>query len=265
MDPFQIIKPFLKIFWWFLPIIIIGILKTSRAKGYFGELLVRLLAGFMLDKNIYHRVNNVTLPTPDGTTQIDHIFISRFGIFVIETKNMRGWIFGGEDQAQWTQKIYKQTFKFQNPLRQNFKHTKTLETALQIPLDTIHSVVTFIGDSSFKTYMPRNVTHGIHFISYIKSFKERVFTESQVKDLLLKIESVRFAPTLAVHMDHVQNLKTRSNPNAERRCPKCGSILVLRTIKSGEKVGQQFWGCSAFPKCRLTQNLISRGKTPGRP
>jgi len=256
MDPFQIIKPFLNIFWWFIPIvIIIGILKTPWIKGYFGELLIRLLASFMLDKNIYHRVSNVTLPTPDGTTQIDHIFVSRFGIFVVETKNMKGWIFGGEDQAQWTQKIYKQTFKFQNPLRQNFKHIKALEAALQISPGTIYSVITFIGDSTFKTKMPPNVTHGIHFISYIKSFRDPVFTENQVNDILLRIESRRFAPTLAVHKEHVQNLKTRSDPNAERHCPKCGSILVLRTVKSGERAGQKFWGCSAYPKCRVIQHV----------
>lgn len=51
---------------------------------------------------------------------------SRFGIFAIETKNMQGWIFGSKRQAEWTQKIYKRTFKFQNPLRQNYKHTKAL-------------------------------------------------------------------------------------------------------------------------------------------
>lgn len=256
MDPFQIIKPFLNILWWFVPIVvIIGILKTPWVNGYFGELLVKLFASVNLDKNTYHRVDNVTLPTLDGTTQIDHIFVSRFGIFVIETKNMKGWIFGGEEQAQWTQKIYKQTFKFQNPLRQNFKHIKALEAALQISPTAIHSVVTFIGDSTFKTNMPPNVTHGKHFISYIKSFRDPVFTESQVNDILSRIQSSRFVPKLAVHQEHVQNLKTRSNPNAERRCPKCGNLLVLRSVKSGERAGQQFWGCSAYPKCRVIQNV----------
>lgn len=256
MDFSPIINVVLKALWWFIPVVIvIGILKSPWGKGYLGELLVRILARFMLDKNTYHRVHNVTLPTPDGTTQIDHIFVSCFGIFVVETKNMQGWIFGGENQAQWTQKIYKQSFKFQNPLRQNFKHVKALEAALQVPSDKIHSVVTFVGGSTFKTDMPRNVTYGAGFISYIKSFGERVFTENQVSDLLCRIESGRIAPTFAVHREHVQNLKNRSNTNADRRCPKCGSPLVLRTVKSGERAGQQFWGCSTYPKCRVMQNV----------
>ncbi len=251
-----IINVFIKVLCWLLPfVIVIGILKSPWCKGHFGELIVRLFTRFMLDKDTYHRVHNVTLTTPDGTTQIDHIFVSRFGIFVLETKNMQGWIFGRESQAQWTQKIYKKSFKFQNPLRQNYKHVKALENALQIPPETIHSVVTFVGESTFKTKMPPNVTSGRGFISYIKSFREPVFTENQVSDLLRRIESGRLAPTLAVHREHVTNLKTRSNPNANRRCPKCGKPLVLRRVRSGERAGQQFWACSAFPKCRVTQSL----------
>lgn len=221
MDFSTIIDQVPKGFWWVIPIVIvIGIFKSPWGKGYLGEMLVRILARFMLNKDTYHRVHNVTLPTSDGTTQIDHIFVSRFGIFALETKNMQGWIFGGENQAQWTQKIYKKSFKFQNPLRQNFKHVKALEAALQIPPDTIHSVVTFVGGSTFKTDMPANVTYGAGFISYIKSFREQAFTENEVSDLLCRIESGRLAPTFSTHRKHVQNLKHRSNLNADRRCPK---------------------------------------------
>lgn len=255
MDFSPIINEVLKTLWWLVPLaIIIGLFKAPLVRGYFGELLVRFLAWLMLDKNAYHRVHNATLPTPDGTTQIDHVFVSRFGIFVLETKNMQGWIFGGEHQAQWTQKIYKQSFKFQNPLRQNFKHVKALEAALQVPPDTIHSVVTFIGDSTFKTDMPANVTHGAGFISYIKSFREAVFSEAQVKMLVRNLQSGRLAPTLATHRKHLHKLQTRSDPNAERRCPKCGNPMILRTAKTGPRAGHPFWGCSAFPKCRMIQN-----------
>jgi Nuclease-related domain len=64
-------------------------IQITSGQGLLGELLVRLLAQFMLDKNTYHRVHNVTLLSPDGTTQIDHVFVSRFGIFVLETKYMQ--------------------------------------------------------------------------------------------------------------------------------------------------------------------------------
>ena len=256
LDYSLIIQTFLKHFWWLIPIaLIIGFLKSPVGKGYVGEMLVRLAAWLFLDKRTYRRVHNVTLATPDGTTQIDHVFLSRFGIFVVETKNMQGWIFGGENQAQWTQKIYRRTFKFQNPLRQNFKHVKALEATLQIQSDTIHSVVSFVGGSTFKTSMPSNVTRGAGFVAYIKSFRNQVFSESQVGELLQRLESGRLAPTLKTHREHVQNLRSRSNPTAERLCPKCGNPLILRNARSGAGTGRQFWGCSAYPKCRVIQNI----------
>jgi len=61
--------------------------------------LVNLSARHFLDKSRYHLIKNVTLPTEDGTTQIDHILISEFGVFVVETKNMKGWTFGSATQG----------------------------------------------------------------------------------------------------------------------------------------------------------------------
>ena len=106
-------------------------------------------AQLFLPKDEYYLIKDVTLLTDDGTTQIDHIIVSRYGVFVIETKNMKGWIFGSANQKTWTQKIYKHTHKFQNPLHQNYKHVKTLEALLDIPSSAIHSLVVFVGDSRF--------------------------------------------------------------------------------------------------------------------
>ncbi|WP_338521475.1 NERD domain-containing protein [Pseudomonas batumici] len=243
-------------FGWLIPLILLfGLLKSPWAKGQIGELRVRLFAHWQLDKQTYRRLHNVTLNTSDGTTQIDHVFLSPYGIFVLETKNMSGWIFGSEQQPQWTQKLYKRTFKFQNPLRQNYKHLKALEATLGADSKHLHSVITFVGGSTFKTQMPANVTQGIGFIRYIKSFQQRVFTETEVDVLMHALQTSRRTPSLATHREHVQNLKRRSDPTAERQCPKCGSTLVIRTVNAGPKAGQQFWGCSMFPKCRVRQGL----------
>ena len=80
--------------WYLLPLfIVVAIIKSAWFKGVIGELLVNFLLSKFLDKEQYHLIKNVTLPTDDGTTQIDHIVVSQFGVFVIETKNMKGWIF----------------------------------------------------------------------------------------------------------------------------------------------------------------------------
>ena len=81
----------------------------------------------------YHLLNNLTLPDQDGTTQIDHVLVSTKGVFVIETKNYAGWIFGDEKSKQWTQVIYRVKSKFQNPIRQNFKHLKSDPEPIGLP------------------------------------------------------------------------------------------------------------------------------------
>jgi len=136
--------------WYLIPIFIFAIvIKSAWFKGVIGEWQVNLLIKFFLNKNDYHLIKNVTLPTDDGTTQIDHIIVSKFGIFVVETKNIKGWIFGSENQKQWTQQIFKHKTKFQNPLHQNYKHVKTLEAFLNAKNNSIFSVIIFIGDSTF--------------------------------------------------------------------------------------------------------------------
>lgn len=256
MNTLAILQPLFGTLIWLLPLmLVVGLLRTPWFKGWFGERLVRVFAHYQLDRALYRRLHDVTLSTPDGTTQIDHVFISPFGIFVVETKNMRGWIFGGEQQAQWTQQIYKQRFRFQNPLRQNYKHLKALEVLLGVAPEHLHSVIAFVGDSTFKTAMPANVTQGIGFVRYIKSFRQAVFSAEQVEAMLQTLQAGRCAPTRATQREHVQRLKQRSDPTTSRQCPRCGSPLVIRTIKSGPKAGQQFWGCSTFPKCRTTQPL----------
>ena len=112
---------------WVVPLMVVAALLGSPwGKGHVGEWFVRFMLRWQLDKAVYFPLHNVTLTTPDGSTQIDHVIVSRFGIFAIETKNMQGWIFGSERQAEWTQKIFKRSFRFQNPLRQNYKHTRAL-------------------------------------------------------------------------------------------------------------------------------------------
>jgi restriction system protein len=263
MPPMDFTTPIIQAFaqaWWLFAIpVILGLLFALLAlpavKGYFGELLVRVSARRLLDREVYFPLNNVTLRTRDGTTQIDHVIVSCYGIFVIETKNMRGWIFGGENQPQWTQKIFRRSFRFQNPLRQNYKHAKAVEETLRIPAETVHSVVVFVGGAVFKTPMPENVTRGVGFARYIRSFCEPVFSEHDARAFVSLLESGRLTPSAQTHREHVAHLQQRADPTADRVCPACGSPMVIRTTRRGDRAGQQFWGCSAYPKCRVTQAI----------
>lgn len=201
-----IFKPLL----WLLPLLILGvILKSAWFKGKMGERAVKKLIGRCLDPLTYREFSDVTILTEDGTTQIDHIYVSPFGIFVIETKNMSGWIFGSKNQAQWTQSIYRKKFKFQNPLRQNYKHIKALESLLGLPQRTFKSIVVFTGDCTFKTEMPDEVCTRSNLIAYIQSIDIRVLSDSKIAGICDKIQTQRLAQSYRVNRDHVSNLKRR--------------------------------------------------------
>ncbi len=239
-------------FWYLIPLFLfVGVSRTPWFKGYMGELVVNLATRFLLDKKQYHLIKNVTLPTEDGTTQIDHIIVSRFGVFVIETKNMKGWIFGSANQPYWTQQIFRHKSKFQNPLHQNYKHLKTLEAILDINPAHIHSLIVFVGDSTFKTNMPENVTYAGGYIRYIKSRQEAVLSDVEVRLAIQKIEHGRLSQSIKTNVEHVSHVKTVIEKKAsEPNCPKCSGRMVQREVKKGKNLGKRFWGCTRFPKCR---------------
>ena len=257
MDFTPILNQIYGTLWYLIPLfVIVTLFKSAWFKGVVGEFIVNLSAKLFLDKEKYHLIKNVTLPTENGSTQIDHIIVSKYGIFVVETKNMKGWIFGSPNQKTWTQKIYKHSSKFQNPLHQNYKHTKTLESLLELNEERIFSVIVFVGDSTFKTEMPENVTHGKGYIRFIKSKVQHVFTELEVKEITSKIKSGRLTPSFKTNREHVKHVKTivEKKENSQS-CPKCGEEMVLREVKKGQNIGNKFWGCSSFPKCRGVVNV----------
>jgi restriction system protein len=226
----------------------------SFIKGWAGELQGTLAHKVFLNSNVYEDINNITLPTANGTTQIDHVIVSRFGIFVVETKNMSGWIFGDEHGAQWTQLFPGgKKYPFQNPLHQNHKHVKTLQEFLGIAEEKFFSVVMFWGDAEFKTPMPPNVmTRG--YMRYIKSKMDVLFTGEEMDEIILAIKTGRLPRTWATGRGHVAGLKERFA--SATICPKCGGALVLRTKKAGADAGSPFYGCSKFPACRYVGKIV---------
>ncbi|MGR5428242.1 NERD domain-containing protein [Vibrio harveyi] len=242
--------------WYLVPLlIIVSVFKSRWLKGVFGEFLVNRLLS-KLPESDYTLIKDVTLPTSDGTTQIDHIVVSKYGVFVVETKNMKGWIFGSARQKQWTQKIYRHSSKFQNPLHQNYKHIKALETLLGCSEEHLHSVIVFIGDSTFKTEMPPNVTYARGSIRYIQQFNEIVFSDKDYARLTESINQIKLKRGIITDLKHRKHVKEVVTFKASsNQCPRCGSEMVLRETKRGENIGKQFWGCSTFPKCRAVKQF----------
>ena len=223
----------------------------SFFKGWFGEVKTTFWMWVSLDSQTYNRFHDTIIPSDNGTTQIDHILVSRYGIFIIETKNKAGWIFGSEDQAQWTQVIYGKKYSFQNPLRQTYRQKKVLAQFIQVDESHIHNVIYFAGDSKFKTQLPSNVLNsGIG--SYIKSFGDLVLSQDEVYRIIAKIGQHTNESQIS-NSDHVRSLRERHSSTTN--CPKCGAGLKLREAKSGSRAGLRFLGCENYPRCRFTRNV----------
>jgi len=219
-------------------------------KGWVGEALGAFAHWAHLDKTVYTALNNVTLQTPNGTTQIDHVIVSRFGLIVVEAKNIDGWIFGDANSPQWSIVKPGRKFRMQNPLHQNYRHVRTIVDFLQVEDSKVHSLVMFWGECKFKTEMPSNViSEG--YATYIKSFTEVVFTESKVAALVAALRAGAMPKSWATRKVHLASLDSRHT--STDTCPRCGSPLVTRVARSGPKAGSKFYGCTAYPKCRHTK------------
>lgn len=191
----------------------------SNFKGWFGEKMTAVGMFLSLNKSTYKRFHDVIINAPDGTTQIDHVIISPYGIFVLETKNMKGWIFGSEKDSKWTQSLYKKKHTFQNPLRQNYRHTKCLSEFLDLPHEMMHSIVFFIGECKLKSRLPGNVmTSGV--ASYIKGFKDVILTDQQISDALTKINALKNVRSLN-NKTHLKSLEERHSD--KQKSPEVGS------------------------------------------
>ncbi|BDU55730.1 nuclease-related domain-containing protein [Limnohabitans sp. TEGF004] len=158
----------------------------------------------------YHLLNHITLKLKDGTTQIDHILVSRFGVFVIETKHYNGWIFANAKQATWTQVLYRQKFKFQNPIFQNMRHVEAVKNILDfLPSSCVQSLVVFTGNAKFKTDIPPGVFTASELIKYLRNHVDEAMSVNRLQFCVGRIETARLAVSREIDLEHVKNLEHR--------------------------------------------------------
>lgn len=125
--------------------------KIMFDKGHRGEFLTYK---YLEKVNGYSKIlANAYIPKEDGkTTEIDLIFVHQKGIYVIESKNYSGWIFGDENSKSWMQTFpngYKQ--RFYNPIWQNNTHIKHLNNLLNhLDREYFKSIIVFSERCSIK-------------------------------------------------------------------------------------------------------------------
>lgn len=212
----------------------------------------------------YVALNDLLLPTRYGTTQIDHIVVSPYGIFVIETKNYKGWIFGHENSEQWKQSLLgkktvwgwlSEQHHFRNPIKQNMSHARAVKSLLSDIGDfTIYPMVVFSDRADLNITTPNHcVINWSNLRQTIKSIKTVCISQENIQKIVARLTTANNIQPEA-RENHIRNVQTTQmnvvSAIANRTCPKCGRALVQRSGKYGE-----FLGCSNYPKCTFTHKI----------
>ena len=183
--------------------------SMAEKKGDVGEQIVKVAVLSKLDAAQYRHFSNLIIPAPNGTTQIDNIVVSPFGVFVIEAKYFQGWIFGGAKQEKWTHTLSRfEKYAFPNPIRQNYGHIKALARLLRQPESRFHSVIVFAHrNCQLKTELPANVCLQHNFIEYIQGFTNSIVDDAALARIHAVLQQPEWQATEDKKAAHVERLK----------------------------------------------------------
>ncbi len=228
-----------------LVILIICVVYSRRpeTRGKHGENRVRTIIGETI-KNQQYVINDLIVANNGTTSQIDHIVINPRGVFVIETKNYSGEIYGSENQHEWTQVLAYGTVKnkLYNPLKQNATHVYHVKRIVgNLP---IFSLVVFVQNNTYN--IDANNVIPLSELKKVLRLGKTVLNTSQMETAYNLLLASRAEISTK---QHVQNIKAQQWNVEHGICPRCGGRLVLRDGKYG-----QFWGCSNYPKCKFIKN-----------
>ena len=223
-----------------------------KLRGHLGEKKVKRILD-LLPKEDYKVFNDILINSENGLTQIDHVLISIYGVFVIETKNMKGKIYGSPVTNEWTKYSSGRKVVFKNPIHQNYGHAKAIQTLLQIDASKIINLVVLAGSAELQFEGGEQVAYIRDLRDFVLSHKTELFTPAQLDELSYMLGEANLKTSKSRH-EHMQQKRKKAKEKAEKNdaliCPRCNGKLVLRHGKYGE-----FYGCSNFPQCKYTKNV----------
>ena len=172
------------------------VIKNQGDKGAYGEWLTEYMFGNNNLKGYCKSLHNIYVPYKGRTSEIDVLLVHKKGIFVIESKNYSGWIFGNEQQRYWTQCLpNKEKNKFYNPIMQNATHINALSQYLDINKYNMKSFIVFSERCELKK-IPNNTEEYIilkrdRLLRNIRTeieVRQDIFTENEVDEIIAKLQ-----------------------------------------------------------------------------
>ena len=235
------------LFWLLMIFALLSTIFYKKLSGFMGEFWVKTELN-KLPKDKYVVFNDIFIKSSKGTHQIDHIVISKFGIFVVEMKNYDGLITGDEYKDKWTQHLGRNKYYFNNPIHQNYGHIKALQELLNLVESNFVSIVCISNRAKVRV-KSKNVVQLDYINDLIKSFEKEIVNTDlvEIKELL-ETKNIKDKSARKMHVRNIKsNIKDKEIKEKNMICPKCGNKLIERNGKYGE-----FIGCSNYPKCKYT-------------
>lgn len=193
-----------------LTLLILGILIDiyyPKFRGFMGEFWLKLELK-KLPKNKYKLLNDIMIEDEKGTHQIDHIVLSKYGIFVIEMKNYYGLIIGNQYKEKWYQYLGKNKYTFHNPMYQNYGHIKALSNVLKLNEELFIPITCFSNQVKLKVTSNKPVVQVDTINRNILKYTEEIIT-CDLNELSLKIENMNILDKIKrkEHVKNIRNLK----------------------------------------------------------
>ena len=160
------------------------------------------------------------------SSQIDHLIVSPYGIFVIETKNHKGWVFGDVNGKVWTQVLNGENgwraygghahYTFYNPVTQNMEHIRHLSNALKLPPNYMAGMIVFTNPDAFLGNVNCNCCYTLDMLyDAIISYNKPIWNIKQTEKVINAIENIntnRYS-LAKEHKIYVEDLKRRHEIN----------------------------------------------------
>ena len=200
-----------------------------------------------LPKYKYIILNDIFIEVNGRTHQIDHILVSPYGIFSIETKQYNGYITGNKYDKKWIKYAGKKKYYYENPIRQNYGHVKALTELLNIDESKVFNVVCIPSTARLKIEHDGELTRYDTLVERITSHSEVII--DNVTDIVETINRNNIVDK-SKRKEHIRNIRENIIDNDLTKCPRCGGQLVERNGQYGK-----FIGCSNYPKCKYTEKM----------
>jgi restriction system protein len=193
-------------------------------RGRWGEAAVRRQVLDRLNPAEYRSFHGLYLPRvrQEGTTEIDHLVVSPYGVFVVETKNFNDCdIYGHPDDRTWTLQFrsgYRDPRP--NPVRQNRGHANAVGKFLGLKRASIHPIVALVGTALARTDLGPDVVFAAHLSDRIRSHRRILLDRPTVDrccEIVARHQAATPSDTGRNHVKQVQGERAREAARAENR------------------------------------------------